>query len=76
MSHTPHELDEVFADRTERLEALKAGDAHFRHLADDYSVLNSEIHRAETDLDPVADHVLEEMKKRRLALLDQIRAML
>ena len=73
MSHVPHELDTVFPEDIAKLDALKAGDARFRHLADDYHTLNREIHRAETDVAPVADHALEDMKKRRLALLDEIR---
>ena len=76
MSHTPHELDAVFPDHAAQLDALKAEDAHFRQLADTYHTLNREIHRAETDVEPVADYVLEDMKKRRLTLLDEIGAML
>lgn len=76
MSHVPHDLDEVFADHAARLHALKVEDAHFRHLSEQYHALNREIHRAETDVEPCADHVLEEMKKRRLAMLDEIGGML
>ncbi|GMG81838.1 hypothetical protein LNKW23_10510 [Paralimibaculum aggregatum] len=76
MTHTPHELAEQFPDDHDRLHELKLSDAHFARLEADYHRLNREIHRAETDLEPVADHVLEEMKKRRLALLDEIAARL
>src|SRR6056297_2335668 len=69
MSHTPHELAEMIHER-------KATDAHFARLADDYHALNREIHRAETDVQPTSEPALEDMKKRRLALLDEIRAML
>ncbi len=76
MTHTPHELAEEFPEAAERIHALKVSDPHFARLADDYHALNREIHRAETDIAPVADHVLEDMKKRRLALLDEIAPML
>lgn len=73
MSHTPHELSEVFADRSEALQRLKADDAHFARLADRYHELNRAIHRAETDAHPISDAALEDMKKERLGLLDDLR---
>ena len=76
MSHTPHELDDEFPDHVERLNALKAESAHFRGLAETYHELNRAIHRAETDIEPLSETELEDMKKRRLALLDEIAAML
>jgi len=76
MSHVPHELAELFADKADALHRLKEEGGHFARLADEYHSLNREIHRAETDLEPVADHVLEDMKKRRLAMLDEISVIL
>jgi len=76
MTHTPHELAEAFPDQVERLHELKISNPHFARLFEEYHTLNREIHRAETDLEPVADHVLEDMKKRRLAMLDEVAARL
>ncbi len=76
MSHTPHELAEAFPDQHEAIQRLRASDAHFARLADEHHDLNRQIHRAETNVEPMADFALEDMKKRRLQLLDQIRAML
>ncbi|MHC5654274.1 YdcH family protein [Stappia sp. ICDLI1TA098] len=76
MSHVPHELHEEFPDQTEALHSLKLGNAHFARLADEYHEVNREVHRAETDVSPVSDEALEEMKKKRLALKDQIAALL
>jgi uncharacterized protein YdcH (DUF465 family) len=76
MSHTPHELSEMLPGQAEAIHARKAADSHFAKLTDDYHALNREIHRAETDVQPTSDAALEDMKKRRLALLDQIRTML
>ena len=76
MSHTPHELAEEFPQQIEALHALKLTDAHFNKLADEYHELKREIHRIESDVEPTADHILEEKKKLRLGLKDQIAAML
>jgi uncharacterized protein YdcH (DUF465 family) len=76
MGHTPHELAAEFPDRIDALHALKQSDAHFARLADDYHALNREIHRAESGVAPVDDFALENLKKRRLALLDEIAAQL
>lgn len=76
MSHVPHELAEAFPDKAEVVRKLRAEDAHFARLADEYHELNRTIHRGETDVEPMDDFHLEELKKRRLALLDEIAARL
>jgi len=75
MSHVPHELTEVFADRLDDLHKLKAS-PHFARLEEDYHALNRDIHRAEADIEPISEAALEDMKKRRLKLLDEIRGMM
>jgi uncharacterized protein YdcH (DUF465 family) len=72
MSHVPHELPESFPDKNDAMHELRANDAHFTNISDQYHTLNREIHRAETNIEPVSDIHLEDMKKRRLALLDEI----
>lgn len=72
MSHVPHELSEVFPEQQAKLHDLKISDAHFARLHEAYHTLNRDIHRAETDVEPVADFTLEDWKKRRLAMLDEI----
>ncbi len=76
MSHVPHELAEALPDLAARLAQQRREDAHLARLADDYHVLNREIHRAETNLQPMEDLALETLKKKRLALLDEIRGLL
>lgn len=76
MSHVPHELHEEFPEAEETLRTLKANDAHFARLADDYHTINREVHRIETNVEPAADEVLENLKKKRLHLKDQIAAMI
>jgi uncharacterized protein YdcH (DUF465 family) len=76
MGHTPHELSEQFPNHADAIHALKQSNPHFARLTDDYHELNRQIHRAETDVEPTDDFHLEEMKKKRLLLLDQVREML
>jgi len=76
MSHTPHELAEEFPDQVEQMQALRAANAHFARLADEYHEVNRAIHRAETRVEPVADEVEAMLRRKRLALKDEIVAML
>lgn len=76
MSHTPHELHEEFPEYGAAIHQLKIENAHFRRLFDSYHDLNREIHRAEADVQPMEDLALEALKKRRLALKDEIAAIL
>lgn len=72
MPHTPHELAEEFPDHAQKIHDLKLADAHFARLADEYHTLNRTIHRAETNIEPVAEHTETEMRKRRMMLKDEI----
>lgn len=72
MSHTPNELAEQFPEYIDKMHELKVSDAHFARLFDEYHELNRDIHRAETDVEPTDDFHLEDMRKKRLALLDKI----
>ena len=76
MGHTPHELHEEFPEFSEKLTTLKETDAHFAQLHDEYHEINRAVHRAETDVEPTDDLHLSEMRKQRIALKDQIYAML
>jgi uncharacterized protein YdcH (DUF465 family) len=72
MTHVPHELAEEFPDRQAQIARLKAEDAHFAKLSEEYHAINRAIHRAETDIEPTDDLHLRDMRKRRLALKDEI----
>ncbi|WP_221791862.1 YdcH family protein [Aquisediminimonas sediminicola] len=72
MSHTPHDLHAEFPADAEILHRLKLEDRHFQTIADRYHELNRDIHRAESDIEPTSDDRLEELKKQRLALLDEV----
>ncbi len=72
MSHTPHELAAEFPQDHELLHRLKLEDAHFARLADDYHAVNREIHRVESEVEAASDARAEDLKKRRLKLVDEI----
>ncbi|MCA1953388.1 MAG: YdcH family protein [Hyphomicrobiales bacterium] len=76
MSHTPHELNAEFPEFAARISALKVSDAHFARLAAEYHEVNRAVHRAETRVEPVEDLAMDELRKRRLRLKDQIYAIL
>jgi len=76
MTNTPHELSEEFPDLTGKMHELKQSDAHFAKLFDAYHEVNRSIHRAETDIEPTDDYNIENMRKQRLKLKDEIYGML
>lgn len=76
MSNTPHELAEEFPDHIETMHKLKASDAHFARLADEYHEINRTLHRAETNVEPMDDFHMVELRKQRMALKDEIYRML
>lgn len=72
MSHTPHELAAEFPQDIDTIHRLKMDDAHFARLAETYHDLNREIHRIDSEIEPASDDHTELLKKKRLALLDEI----
>ena len=76
MSHTPHEIAAEFPEKAAKIHALKLSNAHFARLAEEYHEVNRQIHRMETNVEPVSDDTLEALKKQRLHLKDQIAGML
>mgnify|MGYP000967827838 CR=1 FL=1 len=75
MSHTPHELADEFPNDHAVLHELKLHNAHFVTLSDRYHELNGEIHRIESEVENTSDEYAESLKKKRLALLDEISAL-
>lgn len=76
MSHTPHELVEEFPDKAEQIHLMKISDSHFRKLFDEYHDINRAIHRAETLVEPMEDLAEHELRKKRMALKDELYHML
>lgn len=75
-AHTPHELAAIFPEDAAALHRLKLGNAHFARLAERHHVVNRAVHRIESEAEAASDDRLEDLKKERLHLLDEIAAML
>lgn len=72
--HTPNELTKIFARDREVVSRLKKENAHYARLADEYHDVNRAVHRIEAQTEAASDERFEELKKRRLGLLDEITA--
>jgi uncharacterized protein YdcH (DUF465 family) len=72
MHNEQHDLSHEFPEYRERIHTLKAENAHFRRLYDEYHELDRQAHRAGTDVEPVSDEHAEELKKQRLLLKDEL----
>lgn len=72
--HTPNELSEIFKRDRDLLTRLKADNAHYARLADEYHAVNREVHRIEAETEAASDERTEALKKQRLSLLDEITA--
>ena len=72
MSHMSQDLHELFPADEALLRRLKMDDPHFRTLADRYAGLDEQVMRIERGDDPASDVRTEDLKKQRLALLDEI----
>lgn len=75
-AHTPHELAEEFPEHAAKMHDLKQSDAHFAKLAEEYHVINRQVHRAETNVEPMEQLAEDQLRKQRAALKDQIYALL
>jgi uncharacterized protein YdcH (DUF465 family) len=72
----PHELPDEFPQEVSLIEQLRKANYDFRRLAASYDEVNHSIHRIESEEEPTSDEVLENLKKRRLKLKDEITAIL
>lgn len=76
MSHVPHELAEEFPEHKARIHTLKVTDAHFGRLFEAYHDVNREIHHVEAAGLNISDDKYEDLKKKRMALKDELYGML
>ena len=76
MTHVPHELAEEFPQAKEKIQELNQSNQHFAKLTDDYHQLNRQIHRIETNVEPADEGFEKQLRRQRLALLDEINTFL
>ena len=71
-----HDLFHEFPEYKNRIAELKAEDARFSQLYDEYHVVNEELERIELEIETPSDFYTETLKKKRLHLKDEIYAIL
>jgi uncharacterized protein len=71
-----HDFHVEFPDLAERVDSLSGTDPRFAHMYMMYGQLDSEIIDAEDGIKALDDFSLEDMKKRRLKLKDELYQML
>ncbi|KEO56161.1 YdcH family protein [Thioclava pacifica] len=76
MANTPHTLQEEFPTQLEQIHELKIANAHFAKLLEEYDALNTRVHLAETNVEPMEALAETELRKQRAAIKDEIARML
>jgi hypothetical protein len=76
MSEGHHDLAHEFPQHVERIRALKQSDAHFARLAGNYHDLAKELSAIAAGTETPGDLYVEALKKKRLAVLDELYGML
>ena len=76
MSVEHHPLLSEFPEYRDRIHQLKMDNAHFKKLFEEYHEVDKEVYRMDENIEPSTDEAMEEMKKRRLALKDELYGML
>ncbi len=71
-----HDLAHEFPEHREKIHHLKLENAHFAKLFDEYHLVTKDVERLEGEDMPVSDEVIENQKKERIQLKDQLYAML
>ena len=72
MSHVAHQLTEEFPAEAAKIHDLKAKDAHFAKLVDEYHTVNRAVHRAETRVDVMDSASETALRQKRMHLKDDI----
>ena len=71
-----HDLLHELPEYKDKIHAMKTSDAHFAKLFDEYHEVDHEVRRIEQGVETPSDDYLEEVKKKRLALKDELYKML
>ena len=72
MLNEKHDLIHELPEYRDEIHNLKTSNNHFARLFDEYHEVDHEIHRIETDIETTSDDYLEEKKKQRLHLKDEL----
>ena len=76
MLNEKHDLIHELPEHRETIHNLKMTDNHFARLFEEYHEVDHEIHRIETGEETPSDDYVEEKKKQRLNLKDNLLRMI
>ena len=71
-----HDLVHELPEHRDTIHKLKMTDNHFARLFDEYHEVDHEVHRIETGVENTSDEYLDERKKQRLHLKDELYRMI
>ena len=71
-----HDLVHEFPEHRDTIHNLKMTNQHFAKLFDEYHEVDHEVHRIENGIENTSDDYLEERKKLRLYLKDELYRMI
>ena len=72
MQGEPHDLRHEFPEHADRIERLRGEDPEVSRSMDEYDLLDAQIRELEARGEPVSDTYMEDLKKRRVLLKDQL----
>lgn len=72
MSNMHHDFLQEYPEYKNTVHALKGKDQHFVKLFDAYQDCNAQLHRIEQEIETPSDAFVEELKKKRLHLKDEM----
>ena len=76
MLNEKHDLIHELPEYRDQIHELKTSNNHFARLFEQYHEVDHEVHRIETGVETPSDDYIEEKKKERLHLKDELLAML
>ncbi len=76
MTLEKHDLHHEFPEFNDEIHHLKMNDNHFSRLFADYHETNQEVQRIEQGVENTSDEYLEQKKKQRLKLKDELFVMI
>ena len=71
-----HDLLHEFPEHKDKIHELKMQNAHFAKLFDEYHDVDRELRRVQQEIETPSDQFVEDLKKKRLLLKDELFAMI
>ncbi|WP_282609808.1 YdcH family protein [Pelagibius sp. Alg239-R121] len=71
-----HDLRHDLPEHADAIHELKIADQHFARLFEEYHLVDREIRRVEQQIEARGDTAMEDLKKQRILLKDELLAMI